>query len=48
MKGGAPSSTAKRAVRDEPLARPELIHIIVPLLALGPALLMILVFWAVL
>lgn len=48
MKGGAPSSTAKSAVRDKPLARREAIHIVVPLLALGPALLMILVFWAVL
>jgi hypothetical protein len=48
MKGGAPSSTPMRAVRDQPLERTELIHIVVPLLALGPALLMILVFWAVL
>lgn len=48
MKAGIPPTARRSAVRDEPIARHELIPIVVPLLALGPALLMILVFWAVL
>jgi hypothetical protein len=48
MRAGTSASAQRIAGRAAPLLPPELIPLLVPLLALGPALLMILVFWAVL
>lgn len=47
MRARTPPPARHDAVHDEPLA-PELIPVVVPLLALGPALVMFFVFWAVL
>jgi hypothetical protein len=47
MKAGTLAAAARDPARDEPLP-PELIPIVVPLLALAPALLMMFVFWVVL